>query len=66
MTNADRIRSMTDEEIAEFMLGTAVGLDTTCLWCDGKNNCIDETGDITCDDEKAKGCIIRWLKRKEN
>lgn len=37
------------------------GKDINKLFCDGKAGCIDETGTITCDDDRRKECIKRWL-----
>lgn len=49
-TNADRIRAMSDEELAKW-------IDTMyckCLWCDNKKDC----NDIECTD-----CIVDWLRQ---
>lgn len=50
-TNADRIRSMTDEELAE----TFTCIDMFCCPVKGAN-CADEPD--------CKGCFERWLKRE--
>ena len=67
MTNADKIRAMfaTDEGIAELFLALDVSRaeEFTLYYCDGKNNCIDEDGEITCTDEMRKACILRWLRQ---
>jgi hypothetical protein len=67
MTNADRIRAMTDAELAEkiYQLNTlnAEGRDFSLLFCDGKANCIDAAGNISCNDEREKACILRWLRQ---
>ena len=49
MTNADRIRSMTDEELANVIMCPAdfTGCDTKC---DYHNNC--------------KDCTLNWLKKE--
>ncbi len=68
-TIAGKIRSMTDEELAEkihdlyrnLMDGTMN--DISCLFCDGKANCITKTGNIRCNPKKEKACVLRWLRR---
>lgn len=69
-TIGDNIRAMfaTDEGIAEVLLALDItladdGKEFTMYYCDGKNNCIDEDGNITCTDEMRKACIVRWLRR---
>lgn len=66
----DKIRAMfaTDEGIAKILLGLEIsfedtGREFTLLYCDGKNTCIEENGDITCTDEMRKACILRWLRK---
>lgn len=69
-TAGDKIRAMfaTDEGIADILLGLDISFEDTgrefsLLYCDGKNNCIDEDGNITCTDEMRKACILRWLRQ---
>lgn len=50
MTNADRIRSMSDEEIAQWLC-----LNYSCTKCPGQNLC-------TCDGGKHNG-LTKWLKQ---
>ena len=51
ITNADRIRQMSDEELAEMLkIGYA-------LWCD--SSCLDNRMKGTC-----KDCILEWLKKE--
>lgn len=47
-TNADRIRSMTDEELAEVLFGS----------------CIEHMGVDECShpEEACKSCVLDWLK----
>jgi hypothetical protein len=47
-TNADRIRSMTDEELAEVLFGS----------------CIEHMGVEECShpEEACKSCVLDWLK----
>ena len=53
MTNADRIRSMTDEELADFLdrweIGDVDYSKTFCDLCDGQYDCHDD-------------CLMDWLK----
>jgi hypothetical protein len=53
-TNADRIRAMTDEELARW-LDSAFG---RCEWCNPENIGTEDCSDIDC-----TGCIIGWLKQ---
>ena len=66
-TVGDKLRAMfaTDEGIAELFLALDVSRaeEFTLYYCDGKNNCIDEDGEITCNDEMRKACILRWLRK---
>ena len=59
MTNADRIRAMTDEELARFLYDGAA--DRYC-----KND--PECENLLCTDEgipeeKCVGCILHWLQQ---
>lgn len=56
-TNADRIRSMSDKELAEFiscphMVNWKKGKYDTCIHPNGKDGC--------------KKCMLEWLKMEEN
>ena len=60
-TNADRIRSMSDEEFAEFWLKSCdnpimIYNEDICYLCD-----IYE-GSVQCDDEYCKEAIVKWLQ----
>ena len=67
-TISDRIRSMTDEQMAEKIYDLYCKLadgtinDISVLYCDGKAGCIDKHGQITCTDEMHKACILRRLQ----
>ena len=67
-TVADSIRSKTDEELAATIHGLYSKLaegtlnDLSDLFCDGKNNCVDKDGNITCTPEMEKACVLRWLR----
>lgn len=54
-TNADRIRAMSDEELAEFLdrweLGDIDYSKTFCDLCDGQYDCHDD-------------CLMDWLKQE--
>lgn len=50
-TNADRIRSMSDEELADF-----IGHKPTIEWCSADKDC-------TWDDD-CKDCVLVWLRKE--
>jgi hypothetical protein len=50
-TNADRIRSMTDEELAEFL----DQFDSVCGMCIHQGNCYVMN-------DKCRGGFLQWLK----
>lgn len=52
ITNADRIRTMTDEELAEFLVGSGSVVDDIC-----------HTG-LCLDGETCIGCTLNWLQKK--
>ena len=52
MTNADRIRSMTDEDLMRFLL--RVGTLENRPWCD----------DEPCNNRYCSECITEWLKKE--
>ena len=57
MTNADKIRSMTDEELAEF-IAYGISWREICNECNCKEYCDDETD--------CKHGVLKWLKNKIN
>ena len=57
VTNADRIRNMSDEELAEFI---PIGFD--CV-CNPNYECI-ETVIVHGECGKQKECLMNWLKEK--
>lgn len=57
ITNADRIRSMTDEELADYIYGVSEGTKP-CVLCDGDCDFCEET------EEECKGKIKNWLKQE--
>lgn len=48
-TNADRIRSMSDEELAKWMLSAGI--------------CTRDLSDVKCDGVSCKECRIDWLRQ---
>ena len=58
-TNADRIRAMSDEELANWI----DWLFGRCVWCD-----TDKIGTNDCSNIACTDCILKWLKQpvKEN
>ena len=62
-TNADRIRQMTDEELAEFLRSfTIIHMKSLCEYV-GINIVNDD--DDTEEKEKAIKSVLGWLKEKE-
>ena len=62
-TNADRIRAMSDEELANRMYWYHAGSDAI-PFCKNLPECgkmMDEGSEIP--DEKCIGCMLDWLKR---
>ena len=55
MTQADRIRSMSDEELAEFIRE----LNECCLAGAGMVDCSNHTDCIDC-----KGVVLKWLQKE--
>lgn len=53
-TNADRIRAMSDEELAKWI----DWLFGRCEWCDTDKMAADECNDVEC-----TPCILEWLKQ---
>lgn len=57
-TNADRIRSMTDEELAEFLLKVNTAYAEPCMI--GEKDC--KWGDYPTHDKGCKDCFLDWLQ----
>ena len=53
-TNADHIRSMSDEELAKWI----DWLFGRCEWCDTDKIATDDCNDVEC-----APCILKWLKQ---
>ena len=54
-SNADKIRAMEDEELADFLdrfeMGSIDYSKTFCSWCKGQYNCRDD-------------CLMDWLRKE--
>lgn len=62
MTNADRIRSMSDEELAEYLYSIQ---NTECelRFCKNKTECDSELDKgKTINDSECKKCLVEWLQ----
>lgn len=55
MTNGDRIRKMTDEELAEYIHGVSEST-APCVLCE------DDCDFCECSDEECKQKTLNWLK----
>ena len=54
VTNADRIRAMSDEELAKWI----DWLFGRCEWCDTDKIATDDCNDVEC-----APCILEWLQQ---
>ena len=68
VTNGDRFRRYTDEELVELLYQNYLNLsdrdgavDPSVRWCDMKGGC-EGKETIPCTDELMKACILRWLR----
>lgn len=62
MTRGDKIRSMTDEQIAEMMIEQ--GMDYGIDFCQNKEKC-NQDGPEDPETECTR-CLIEWLKQEED
>ena len=70
-TNADRIRAMSDEELAQEILRrwraemeTGKFEDISTRWCDMKGRCVSSKGyHRPCTEDRLLACIKRWLQQ---
>ena len=63
-TNADRIRSMTDEEMAELLYSLQTE-DLDGMFCQNEDKCeemMDSGDEIT--KSMCKQCLVKWLKEE--
>lgn len=64
-TNADRIRAMSDEELADALFDLE-GKDLVTIWCNSeKAGCDIDDCEFECNDKMLKSCILRWLGAEE-
>lgn len=71
MTNADRIRAMSDGELAQEILRrwraemeTGKFEDISTRWCDMKGGCVSSKGyHRPCTEDRLLACIKRWLRQ---
>ena len=60
-TNADRIRAMSDEELAKWMSGGALHSDSVCSYCD--RNTLEFCDGAECSNKTDAEIILDWLKQ---
>lgn len=63
MTNSERIRDMTDEELAKFL--SEFSACSVCEYYDSETNGCDTDGNFLCVKAYAEGIIGDWLKQPE-
>ena len=62
MTNADKIRAMSDEELAG-LLYSFQNLEDKVKYCKNKKSCIDAlNNDKDIPDNMCKKCLVDWLQ----
>lgn len=62
MTNADKIRAMSDEELAG-LLYPFQNLEDKVKYCKNKKSCIDAlNNDKDIPDNMCKKCLVDWLQ----
>lgn len=61
-SNADRIRAMSDEELAKAIVEWQK-TDPSIKWCKDDYGCAALGEDFECTDELQTGCILRWLSQ---
>ena len=62
MTIGDRIRAMTDEELAKILI-EANGLETSIHFCQNKPECETLLDHDMLTDEHCIVCMLEWLKQ---
>ena len=60
MTNADRYRSMSDEELAEFLIKADERIEIL-PFCQKKEKCLDIFANVS--DEDCMACMMEYLKQ---
>lgn len=65
MTNADKIRSMSVEELADAMIMLDVRSSEKIPFCTNNQKCIDVLdASEAIPDEKCRQCLIGWLRKE--
>lgn len=59
-TNADRIRKLSDEELAAFLY-RFVDIDDEVHFCENRRECQENVENIR--QESCVECLVRWLKK---
>ena len=63
MTNGDRIRSMSDEELVDVIMSLVELDESMCSYCQNKEECGEKlNSDELIPDEWCKKCILEWLR----
>ena len=62
MTNADKIRQMTDEQIADAMMRT--NADENIPYCQSRKECFDAIEKGSVDNLPCKACLLEWLGKE--
>ena len=60
-TNGDRIRSMTDEELAEFLSGSCPKIHPENHF---KDCMVDNTDEWNLTENECRNCWLTWLKQE--
>ena len=60
-TNADRIRAMSDEELADNMMDLFVRYGVS-VWCDERGPC-QGNAEFDCTNRENRKCALRWLQQ---
>lgn len=61
-TNADRIRSMTDDELAALIVKRQEE-DPSLNWCKDEFGCMDLGENFICTDKLETKCVVNWLQQ---
>lgn len=64
---ADRMRGMTDQQLAEAIMDLHLRMcdpefDLSELWCNEENGCTEEFRMLHCDAGKRRECVMRYLQ----
>ena len=64
MTNADRIRAMSDEELADAIVKMVCGIDPAEFFCQNKKECEDlMDADKEIPEEWCRQCVLAMLQQ---